>query len=100
MHAIPEVLIKLQIKHLVALVRGSYDGLGSFRMRVGNKQLPEGFVVDHLDNLLDTAFVELVKNIIKKEDRIFATLFFHEFKLGQFQGDQEGFLLALGTEFF
>ena len=65
------------------------DFFGTLRMRIGDKQLSEKFVINHSHYFPHAGFVKLVKNIIEEQNGILAALFFYKFKLGEFQGNQK-----------
>lgn len=65
---------------------------------VGDEDLSEGIAGDEVDNLFDTLGIEFVEDVVEEEQGSgFASCAFEKVELGEFQGDDVGLVLPLGT---
>src|SRR5690606_3978213 len=88
----------LQVKNFIALMEELDHIFGALRMGVADEYLPKIVLFDQAHQLGDPVFVQLVEDIVQQENWGGARLIFDKVELGQFQGDQKGFLLALAPE--
>ena len=66
---------------------------------VGDEHLPKIILTHEFYQLLNPVVVQLIENIIKKEDRLISFFLFGVVELSQLNGDHKGLLLPLGAEF-
>ena len=71
------------------------DRLQSRRVAVGDENLSESLLRHQPDQLFDTPRVEFVEEIVQQQQRPFVLLFGHKSVLGEFERDEERFLLSL-----
>ena len=69
-------------------------------MGIGDEQLTKVLVIDKVKQLPYAIIIQFVKNVIQQQNGFHFGLFLNEVKLGQFQGNQKGFLLPLGAYLF
>jgi hypothetical protein len=67
---------------------------------IGDKDLSKAVFADQLNQLRYPEIVEFVKYIIQQQNGFKTLDLASVFKLGQFDGDNKGFLLTLATKFF
>ena len=68
---------------------------GAFGVGVADKNLAESVVVNHANQAFYPLCVELVEHVVEQQDGLSAERLMKHFKRGEFEGNQETFLLAL-----
>src|SRR5690606_22066936 len=88
----------LQVKNFIALMEELDHIFGSFPVGVTDEYLPKIVLFDQAHQLGAPVFIQLVKDVVQKENGSGAPLLLDKMELGQFKGDQKGFLLPLAPE--